>query len=128
MAEAHNQAEIRLALGGHPDIRLWRNQRGLMWVGTVKSRTPKLLTLEHYRRYEVGLCPGASDLIGITRVTITPEMVGRTIGVFTAIEVKHETAASDDQLRFIRVVNEFGGRAGIAHDADEARAIVGVSA
>lgn len=128
MAEAHNQAEIRLALGGHPDIRLWRNQRGLMWVGTVKARTEKLLTLENYRRYEVGLCPGASDLIGITRVMITPEMVGQTVGVFTAIEVKHETPVSDDQRRFIRIVSEFGGKAGVAHGPAEAREIVGMPA
>lgn len=30
----------------------------------------------------------SSDLIGFTRVTITPEMIGRTLAVFTAVEVK----------------------------------------
>src|SRR5690606_36770808 len=32
----------------------------------------------------------SSDLIGITRVVVTSDMVGKTIGVFTAIECKGE--------------------------------------
>ena len=63
----------------------------------------------------------SSDLIGITPVVITPEMVGRTIGVFTAIEVKrsnwkrnttdeHENA----QAAFIAWAKSKGGIAGFA--------------
>jgi len=128
MGEAHNQAQIRLAFGGHPDIRMWRNQRGLMWVGTIKSRTPKLLILENYRRYEVGLCNGASDLIGIKRTVVTPEMVGQVVGVFSAIEVKDETGATKEQINFLRLVRELGGNAGVAHGPAEAGEILGVKA
>lgn len=32
----------------------------------------------------------SSDLIGFTKVVITPEMVGQTLAVFTALEVKKE--------------------------------------
>lgn len=32
----------------------------------------------------------SSDLIGITEVVVTQDMVGKTLGVFTAIEVKRE--------------------------------------
>lgn len=30
----------------------------------------------------------SSDFVGITKVVITPDMVGKTIGVYTAIEMK----------------------------------------
>ena len=33
----------------------------------------------------------SSDLIGWTEVVITPEMVGKKVAIFTAIEVKPET-------------------------------------
>jgi hypothetical protein len=32
----------------------------------------------------------SSDLIGFTKVVITPEMVGQTVAIFTAFEVKKE--------------------------------------
>jgi ribosomal protein S19 len=37
---------------------------------------------------QFGLCKGSADLIGWKRVTVTPEMVGSTVAVFTSIEVK----------------------------------------
>ena len=65
-----------------------------------------------------GLCKGSSDLIGWTPVTITPEMVGRKIAVFTAVEVKKNKhgsyGATDDQIRFISAVKSNGGFAGVA--------------
>jgi len=38
-----------------------------------------------------GLCPGSADLIGFVPVTITPEMVGRRVAVFLAVECKTDT-------------------------------------
>lgn len=73
-----------------------------------------------------GLCEGSSDLIGITPVTITPGMVGKRIGVFTAIEVKKDVKKKYDkhrmetQQRFIDFVNNKGGFAFKSDDPEKA--------
>lgn len=92
-------------------------------VGTcekVDKRTGK----KYFVRF--GLCEGSSDLIGITPIEITPGMVGKRIGVFTAIEVKKDVKKSYDkhrmetQKRFIDFVNRNGGLAFKADDPDAA--------
>lgn len=78
----------------------------------------------YYVKYGVGE-KGGSDLIGVSSITITPEMVGRTFGVFTAIEVKTKTGrATKEQIKFIEAIKKQGGIAGIARDnLDAARLI-----
>jgi hypothetical protein len=108
--ELRVQNEIRLELGRGP-TRLWRNN-----TGALKDATGRLV------RY--GLCPGSSDLIGFRTVTITPDMVGRKVAVFAAIEVKDGGRATAEQQAFIAMVRERGGIAGVARSVDEARAIL----
>jgi VRR-NUC domain len=69
--------------------------------------------------------PGGSDLIGIHSLTITPEMVGKRVAVFLAIEVKSDTGKpSTDQLAFLDFITAMGGIAGVARSADEALSII----
>lgn len=69
--------------------------------------------------------PGGSDLIGWTTVTITPEMVGQQIAVFSAIEVKTlKGKASSQQLQFIRAVQDSGGIAGVARSIQNLNEII----
>lgn len=66
----------------------------------------------------------SSDLIGITPILITPEMVGAIIGQFTAEECKrpgwkytgdeHEAA----QLRYLEIVVAWGGAASFTNGVD----------
>lgn len=75
----------------------------------------------------------SSDLIGITTITITPEMVGRKIGVFTAVECKapgwkptlKEKSRESAQLAYIEWVRMRGGLAGFASSIEEFKAIIG---
>lgn len=72
-----------------------------------------------------GLCPGSSDLIGVTPVTITEEMVGKNIGVFTAIEVKTPKGrVSAEQERFLAAVRRAGGIAGVARSVQDALSLL----
>lgn len=72
-----------------------------------------------------GLCNGSSDCIGWESVTITPEMVGQKFARFLAVEVKKPGKdPTEDQQKFIDRVNDDGGKAGVAHSADEAEFLI----
>ena len=108
---------------------VWRNNVGQGWQGkatfeAAKGGQSRRMILENARPIKFGLCEGSSDFIGLTRVTITPEMVGKTVAIFTAIEVKHGTKPTPEQLNFIEFVRSAGGFAGIAHNDAEALAII----
>ncbi len=70
--------------------------------------------------------PGLSDLTGWTDVVITPEMVGRRIPVFTVIETKESGGGRkrDNQINFVRQVQQAGGIAGFAASESQANEII----
>ena len=71
--------------------------------------------------------PGGSDLIGYRQMVIGPEHVGRTMAVFTAVEVKSATGrATAEQRAFIQHVKQAGGIAGVVRSVDEARGLLGL--
>jgi len=75
MGETALQNRIRLAIGRCVNVRMFRNNIG-------RFKTPD------GRNGQTGLCVGSSDLIGWTSKTITADDIGKTVAVFTAIEVK----------------------------------------
>lgn len=103
----------RLAVGRLPDVRLWRNNSGLLYDAQGRPV-----------RFGVGE-RGGSDLIGLKRVVITPEMIGKTLAVFAAVEVKTETGrVRPEQAHFIDFVSSFGGIAGVVRSPEEAVRLV----
>lgn len=100
---------------------LFKNEVGAAWRGKMskaESRLPNRLVLTECCQIKYGLCNGSSDLIGWTPITITPDMIGKKIAVFTAIEVKKNKrgsyGATDGQKLFINAVRRNGGYAGVA--------------
>ncbi len=74
----------------------------------------------------------SSDLIGFTTIVVTPEMVGTTVAVFTAIEVKRGDwvrslgdAHQNAQAAFMDWIKAKGGLAGFAWDWDSFCKILG---
>ena len=112
MKEGDIQRLVMLAASGQGCMILRNN------CGTLKN--PAGIPI----KFGVGN-PGGSDLIGITPVTITPDMVGQTVGVFTALEIKTPKGrATPEQIRFIEAVRKHGGIAGIARSVEDALSLI----
>lgn len=112
-AETTLQQRIRLALGTHPQARLFRNQVGQL----PDPRTGRMV--------QFGLARGSADLIGWRTLVVTPEMVGQRIAVFTSIEVKTERGRiRPEQHAWLGTVQSAGGIAGIARSIADATQII----
>ena len=95
------QQHIRLACS-KGNCRLFRNN-----TGTLRD--------QHGRPVQFGLCKGSADLIGWTSRTITEEMVGQKIAVFTSIEVKSTSGrVKPQQQQWLAAVQAAGGIAAVA--------------
>ena len=74
---------------------VWRNQVGLF--KTLDGRT-----------VNIGI-KGSSDLMAVKPTVITPEMVGQTLAVFVAVEVKTATGRqSEPQKKWQKAVEKLG--------------------
>lgn len=108
MSEQRIQQEIRIACS-NGNTRLFRNN-----TGTLKDANG--------RPVQFGLCKGSADLIGWRTVTITPEMVGQQVAVFTSIEVKTATGRlRPEQQQWLDAVQAAGGVAGVARSVEDAQ-------
>ena len=125
MSETNEQAKLRLA-AAQDGVLLMRNNVG----AASDPETGRLI------RYGLANDSKAmqskiksGDLIGITPYTIRPEDVGKTLGIFTSVEVKvpgwrmmhsdHELA----QAKWAQIVRSKGGLAGFAWDLESMRSI-----
>jgi hypothetical protein len=107
VSEQQIQQRIRLALSRGP-VRLYRNN-----TGTLRD--------QHGRPVTFGLAVGSADLIGWTTRTITPDMVGQQLAVFTSIEVKTPTGrVKPEQQQWLDAVQAAGGIAGVARSVEDA--------
>ena len=123
MLEKDIQNAIRVALSTYG--KFFRVNVGTGWTGSeIKKLIDGSVIIRNARPFSTGIPPGASDIIGVVTVTITPEMVGQQIGIATFVEVKtHNGRVSNDQKNFLSVMLQAGCRAGVARSVNDAVSI-----
>jgi hypothetical protein len=110
-SEHEIQQRIRLVCG-RGRVRLWRNNTGA-------------LVDQQGRFVRFGLCKGSSDLIGLRSLEITPELVGRRIAQFVALEIKTGSGTvSPEQRAFLQLVQQLGSLGGVCRSIAEAQAVL----
>ena len=108
------QQHIRLACS-IGTCRLFRNN-----TGTLRDINGRPVTF--------GLCKGSADLIGWTTRTITTEMVGHQVAVFTSIEVKSAAGRiRPEQQQWLNAVQAAGGIAGVARSVEDAMDLLSIT-
>lgn len=114
-SEASAQQRIRIE-APHHGVRLWRNNVG----ACIDERGNHIRYGLANESAAMNKKIKSSDLIGITPVIVTPEMVGRTLGVFTAIECKRPGwqykggGREAAQLSYMQIIIALGGIAQFA--------------
>lgn len=115
---------------------LFRTNSGKGWIsggGKVVKRPDGAAVVPFGRPIGLGLvlmngdtAPGLGDLTGFTSVLITPDMVGKTLPIFTMIETKRSDGGrrTKDQINAIHQVQSCGGIAGFAESESMAHEII----
>lgn len=102
-----------LAVGARPDVLIWRQQSGVFRAYDDPTRIVR-----------VGV-PGMSDAGAIVAVTITPDMVGKTIGVAVQPEFKTATGKQrDKQQLWQAAVEKRGGIYQLVRSAEQMVSLV----
>lgn len=96
--ETNIQSAVLLAVGSRHDCMAWRNQTGGFRAMDNPQRIVKVGT------------PGAPDILSVVAVKITPDMVGKTVGVAVGIEVKTPTGKQrEEQTKWQAAFEKRGG-------------------
>lgn len=124
MSESAIQSAIRLAARDNGQL-LWRNNSGAYFdkrgvlvrygLGNTSKAINKVLK--------------SSDLIGVTRVNIQPHHLGRTIAVFTALEIKQDVNKIKSprelaQANYINLIGDCGGIAGFCDTIEDVEILI----
>lgn len=90
------------------NMRMFRTNSGMGWTGKSVKKGD-ITAIKNARPFH-GMPGGWPDLSGWTEIIITPEMVGKKVAVFTAVEVKTgQLKLSGEQNKFKDLIERMGG-------------------
>lgn len=113
MSESSIQKRALAAIGARADALVWRQQSGAFRALSNPGRIVRVGT------------PGISDAMAVVGVEVTPEMVGKKIGVAVGIEFKAEKGRQSDAQRvWQRALESCGGVYAIVRSVEDAVALV----
>lgn len=101
--------------------------RAVLNTGKTRAFRNNIARINHQGRWINFGIPGkgGSDLIGFHTLTIKPDMVGKRVAVFLAVECKSSKGKlTSEQTAFIEYVKSSGGIAGVANSAESALNII----
>jgi len=122
MLERDIQNLIRIAISENRLGTCFRTNVGQAYTGNkiVKNQNGTI-TIYDPRPFKSGLPEGFSDLIVVTPLTITLEMIGQKVALASFLEVKDaKRKPTPEQLNFLEQMTQLGARAGIARSVDDA--------
>lgn len=105
------KAEVLKFLGLEKSIMIWNNPTGVA------------KTMDGKRVIKFGL-EGSADIMGVQAVTITPDMIGQTIGRLVAIETKTKTGKQrKQQSNFQKAIEARGALYILARDIADVKGL-----
>lgn len=126
MGEREKKIINQIVLGLPDNERLFRANAGKAWAGSFVSsplekiriakqiiaaggRYNGVVILKHAHAFQ-GLPAGFPDLFGFEAITITDDMVGKTVAVFEGVEVKTgRLQQTKEQKLFESLIKKMGG-------------------
>lgn len=121
LSEHDIQSKIRIAISQNNLGTSFRVNVGQAYTGNeIKKQSDGSILIKNPRPFISGVPKGFSDLLIISPITITPEMVGQQFARAGFLEVKTATGRpTKEQLNFIDQMQKLGARAGIARSVED---------
>jgi len=115
------QNQIRIAISQNKLGTSFRTNVGQAYTGdNIIKNTDGSIKITNPRPFNTGLPKGFSDLLIITPIIITSDMVGQQFARAGFLEIKTKTGRpTKDQLNFISQMQSLGARAGVARSVED---------